>query len=175
MVKVLVFAMLSTASGWGLPNEPLLELNEESTSITVEVDGARDRRQARSDVFSPNYMLPKPLEACGCDLSCDSGCDGDWRYWGNLEYWTESFRSCDDSCDSCLPGNNCNSAEFCESSCRATSVASVPATVTVAPLMPLKGAATGGEAPRTPPRPFPWAAKPMEAKPLGEMPGKKTP
>eukprot|EP00964_Phaeocystis_antarctica_P128159 scaffold91898_cov69-Phaeocystis_antarctica.AAC.1 len=43
--RALVFAMLSSASGWGLPShDPLLSSNE-STDITGGVDGPRDRRQ----------------------------------------------------------------------------------------------------------------------------------
>ena len=44
--RVLVFAMLSTASGWGLPSQDSPKFNE-STDITGGVDGARDRRQLR--------------------------------------------------------------------------------------------------------------------------------
>ena len=43
-IRVLVFAMLSTASGWGLPSQ---DSPNESTDITGGVDGARDRRQLR--------------------------------------------------------------------------------------------------------------------------------
>ena len=46
--RALVFAMLSSASGWGLPShDPLLSSNE-STNITGGVDGPRDRRQLGS-------------------------------------------------------------------------------------------------------------------------------
>ena len=45
---MLVLAMLSSASGWGLPShDPLLSSNE-STDITGGVDGPRDRRQLGS-------------------------------------------------------------------------------------------------------------------------------
>jgi hypothetical protein len=40
MFKVLVFAMLSSASGWGLPKDDPLSSND-----TGGVDGARDQRQ----------------------------------------------------------------------------------------------------------------------------------
>ena len=73
LLKVLVFAMLSTASGWGLPNDSLL-LSNESTSITG-VDDARDGRQLAH-------------RGCYCDKGCDSGCDSGWP-----------SRSCDGSCD----------------------------------------------------------------------------
>ena len=142
MLKVLVFAMLSTASGWGLPNDPLLESNEESTSITVEVDGARDRRQARSNVFSPNNMLPNPVgktNTCMCQLSCDSGCDDQW--------WFTWYKRCDEDCDSCYRAASCDRVD-CEDRCLGSAT-------TVAPVMPrdfsiatavVTGAATKGEA-----------------------------
>ena len=75
MFKVLVFAMLSSASGWGLPNDPLLESND-STS-TDGVDDARDRRQL-----------------CSCDRRCNRGCDG--GIWGS--------GGCDTSCDAGCDG-----------------------------------------------------------------------
>ena len=58
--RALVFAMLSSASGWGLPShDPLLSSNE-STNITGGVDGPRDRRQL------------------GHELGSGSSCDGSW-------------------------------------------------------------------------------------------------
>ena len=43
--RALVFAMLSTASGWGLPShDPPLSSNE-STNVTGGTDSPRDRRQ----------------------------------------------------------------------------------------------------------------------------------
>eukprot|EP00964_Phaeocystis_antarctica_P009205 scaffold4996_cov49-Phaeocystis_antarctica.AAC.2 len=52
---LLVFAMLSTASGWGLPSHDSLLSPNESTQVTGGVDGPRDRRQL------------------GWGSSCDSG------------------------------------------------------------------------------------------------------
>ena len=52
----LVFAMLSTASGWGLPALDSLLSPNESTHATGGVDGPRDRRQ----------------------LGSGSSCDGGW-------------------------------------------------------------------------------------------------
>ena len=60
----LILAMLSTASGWGLPShdDSLLSPNES------EVDGPRDRRQLQgSSGLSCDYdwsALPAPLAAC---------------------------------------------------------------------------------------------------------------
>ena len=53
MLKVLVFAMLSSASGWGLPSgDPLLSSNE-SKNVAGGTDGPRDRRQmAESNAIS---------------------------------------------------------------------------------------------------------------------------
>ena len=73
MFKVLVFAMLSSASGWGLPNDSLLESNE------LEVDGARGWRQLMADCATGG--------GTSCDWGCDAGCDN--GFWG----------SCDGSCD----------------------------------------------------------------------------
>ena len=148
LFKVLVLAMLSTASGWGLPNDPLLESNEESTSITVEVDGARDRRQARSNVFSPNNMLPGYTgEVCMCSLSCDSGCDDQW--------WITWYKKCDDDCDVCYRSSGCN-RDACEDRCsRTATTAAGPGPGPGPPVMPrdfsiatavVTGAATKGEA-----------------------------
>ena len=60
----LILAMLSTASGWGLPShdDSLLSPNES------KVDGPRDRRQLQgSSGSSCDYgwsALPAPLAAC---------------------------------------------------------------------------------------------------------------
>ena len=53
---LLVFAMLSTASGWGLPSHDSLLSPNESTHAAGGVDGPRDRRQ----------------------LGWGSSCDGGW-------------------------------------------------------------------------------------------------
>ena len=116
--RALVFAMLSTASGWALPSHDSLLSSNESTSITGGVDGPRDRRQlgygsscdggwsvlpaprAAPDLPSLRLPLPSCLHSDGwipptsCDENCDH-CDG----WGGLF-------SCDSSCDSM-----CNSGE----------------------------------------------------------------
>ena len=55
--RVLVFAMLSTASGWGLPSQ---DSPNESTDITGGVDGARDRRQLGSPGCDEDWSVPTP-------------------------------------------------------------------------------------------------------------------
>ena len=92
LFKVLVLAMLSSASGWGLPNDPLLESNEASTSITVEVDGARGWRQLVADVGAASRGF-------FCDRGCNEGCDG-WL-GGSCDY------GCDRSCDGCQMAAGC--------------------------------------------------------------------
>ena len=102
---LLVFAMLSTASGWGLPShDSLLSPNESG------VDGPRDRRKLgsgsscdgswsvlptpRPDLSSLTCrcLLPRSVDSytrCdeACDESCDELCDG---FFGTM---------CDDKCD----------------------------------------------------------------------------
>ena len=82
MFKMLVFAMLSSASGWGLPS---LLSSDESTNIMGGVDGARDGRQLAS----------------GCDRGCNGGCDWSLN--------TIPF-SCDDDCDRGCDGGGATAA-----------------------------------------------------------------
>jgi len=98
MLKVLVFAMLSSASGWGLPSgDPLLSSNE-SKNVAGGTDGPRDRRQmAESNAFSgwwDNMFNFKVKGKCSdsCDESCDSSCDNVW-FFDNCD------RDCDSDCD----------------------------------------------------------------------------
>ena len=98
MFKVLVFAMLSSASGWGLPNDSLLEPNE-ATSITggPGVDGARGWRQlvaaVATGVTGGGFF---------CDRGCDEGCDGvDGFGWGGCD------EGCDRNCDGCQMAAGC--------------------------------------------------------------------
>ena len=77
MFKVLVlFAMLSSADGWGLPSDDSLLESNEFTNIMGGVDGAREGRQ---------------LHGCSCDRSCNQGCDG--GLFGGCDH------SCDKGCD----------------------------------------------------------------------------
>ena len=76
MFKLLVFVMLSTASGWGLPSNDSPLLSNESTNIMDGVDSARDRRQL----------------GCVCDHGCNEDCDG--IFWGGCD--GSCTRSCDD-------------------------------------------------------------------------------
>ena len=94
LFKVLVFAMLSTASGWGFPSNDSLLLSNESTSITGGVDDARDRRQ---------------LKGCSCDKGCNGGCDrpGGWAIASGY------VRSCDSSCD-----RNCDGRRLAAGGCQ---------------------------------------------------------
>ena len=90
--RVLVLAMLSTASGWGLPShDPLLSSNE-STNITDGVDDERDRRQLGGPA---DYAY-----GCSCDWSCDVACDG--------RLSTKCDGSCDRGCDDKYGENDCD-------------------------------------------------------------------
>ena len=105
----LVFAMLSTASGWGFPSLDSLLSPNESTHVTGGVDGPRDRRQLgsgsrcdsdwsvlstpRLSSLTCRCLLPRSVDSytrCdeACDESCDELCDG---FFGTM---------CDDKCDS---------------------------------------------------------------------------
>lgn len=99
----LVFAMLSTASGWGLPShdDSLLSPNESG------VDGPRDRRQLQgASGSSCDYGCDAQTPWTSCDGSCDSSCNS----WCNSGCDWAGIFSCDDSCDgSCDTG--------CDSSC----------------------------------------------------------
>ena len=85
LFKVLVFAMLSSASGWGLPSNDSLLSSNESTNITDGVDGPRDLRQLGNSRWDNDHPY-----GCSCDWSCDVGCD---------DYGVRYRASCDDSCD----------------------------------------------------------------------------
>ena len=74
---LVLLAMLSTASGWGLPSNDSLLSSNESAHVTG-VDGARNRRQL--DAFGPP-----------CYSGCDGGCDTWWPFAGCDSY-------CDSSC-----------------------------------------------------------------------------
>ena len=114
LFKVLVFAMLSTASGWALPSNDSLLLSNESTNITDGVDGARDRRHLQIGWGHENR------DHCSCDRWCNESCDG---FFGSCDRGCD--KSCDDtgcdkcdiSCDSKLE-INCNS--YCD--CRSVSL-----------------------------------------------------
>ena len=113
----LVFVMLSTASGWGLPSLDSLLSPNESTHVTGEVDGPRDRRQLGSgssckgagwsvlptprpglSSLTCRCLLPRSDEGPGpytsCDHSCDDSCDVVFRLGCDTD--------CDSSCDSKL-------------------------------------------------------------------------
>ena len=79
MFKVLVFAMLSSTSGWGLPSDDPLLLSKEATNIMGGVDGARDGRQLEKD------------NGWSCDWGCNEGCNGWWSCDGNCN------RGCDNT------------------------------------------------------------------------------
>ena len=123
----LVFAMLSTASGWGFPSLDSLLSPNESTHVTGEVDGPRDRRQlgsgSRCDSDWSVLSTPRPKLSSltcrcllarsqdpdqgpgpytSCDHSCDSSCDG-WFGWG-------CDTGCNSSCDKvwCSLIDNCD-------------------------------------------------------------------
>ena len=110
LFKVLVFAMLSSASGWGLPSNDSLLSSNESTNITGGVDGARDLRQ----LMPYSDGSPDPPK-CICDRGSGSGrgCDGLFEHFGcSFGY------DCDGSCDGWLK-MRCDSScdEGCEWSC----------------------------------------------------------
>ena len=56
----LVFAMLSTASGWGFPSLDSLLSPNESTHVTGGVDGPRDRRRLASSCDGWCVCPPRP-------------------------------------------------------------------------------------------------------------------
>ena len=90
MLKVLVFAMLSTASGWGLPSNDSLLSSNESTNIMGGVDGARDLRQLNWQLWWHNINAP---HGCACDEGCDDDCDSGWIRRNSCD------GGCDASCD----------------------------------------------------------------------------
>ena len=97
--RVLIhIAMLSTASGWKLPDDEEAGFSpQHAPMITDGVSSARDRRQL----------------AWACDgncESCDSGCDGSCDFFGG---------SCDNDCDESCDGV-CNGS--CDSGCSACPV-----------------------------------------------------
>jgi len=101
--RALVFAMLSTASGWGLPShDSLLSPNESG------VDGPRDRRKLGSgsscDICDA-YTLTSCDGSCDSDSGCNSGCTCD--------------KKCDASCDNSFWGGGCDDSckEGCDSTC----------------------------------------------------------
>ena len=84
LFKLLVLAMLSTASGWGLPSNDSLLSSNESTNITDGVDTARDRRQLQNSCpISCDEWCDKDCDAWifSCDFDCDEHCD-EFGYWG---------------------------------------------------------------------------------------------
>ena len=94
MFKVLVLAMLSSASGWGLPNDSLLEPNE-ATSIS-----RRRTRLAAASVAA----VATGVTGGGffCDRGGDEGCDGvDGFGWGGCD------EGCDRNCDGCQMAAGC--------------------------------------------------------------------
>ena len=102
LFKVLVLAMLSSASGWGLPNNSPLSSNE-SSNITGGVDDARDRRHLAScdqGMFGIgaccDYLLMHWCNygGCSCDASCLSACDG----WFGTSCDSSCNRDCDEEC-----------------------------------------------------------------------------
>ena len=90
LFKVLVLAMLSTASGWGLPSNDSLLSSNESTNITDGVDGARDLRQLKPKLNGEKF------HGCSCDWGCDASCDG----------WLGT--KCDAGCDSGCNDGDCD-------------------------------------------------------------------
>ena len=102
LFKVLVFAMLSSASGWGLPSNDSLLLSNESTNIMGGVDSARDRRHlescdrgawvAHGDYCCDGLTGVGRRFFCSEACSCDEDCRWPWLAPNGLA-------RCDSSCD----------------------------------------------------------------------------
>ena len=110
MFKVLVFTMLSSASGWGLPSNDSLLSSNESTNITDAVDGANDRRQLGAGPSDYAY-------GCSCDWSCDRGCISCISFSHPLQSRCDKSdkgitigctASCDRGCDDKFGENGCD-------------------------------------------------------------------
>ena len=107
LFKVLVFAMLSTASGWGLPSNDSLLPSNESTNITGGVDGARDRRHLGCDRGAWDSGLLKSVNSC---------CDG---LAGGLLFFCSDACSCDEDCrwPKLAPGGLARCDSSCDEGC----------------------------------------------------------
>ena len=143
--RALVFAMLSTASGWGLPsNDSLLSTGRQLRSCDPADEG--------SGCNSGWSVLPA---LCACELSplrcrcllarsdsgattsCDSSCDESCDQWCDESCdrrpsrGTPRWSSCDSSCNSgcnsgCDGGCNADNKKSCDESCNLFFSWSVP-------------------------------------------------
>ena len=106
--RVLIhIAMLSTVSGWKLPDDEEAGFSPHAPMITGGVSSARDRRRLASNCDSDCN------DSCndGCTNSCDGCCD-------NVFGWGSCDCECDDTCTGGCDGS-CDGS--CDAGCRACS------------------------------------------------------